>query len=375
MPATDCSTPRFQGLSAGIMYGIPPVRLQLPEPGAAAVRDAVHHRRRRHQQRPAVSAHSRAARCLAEQSGHRTSTWSQFLPVNADPFFYHDNKTPYSANYMVSVAARAGAQHGGDARATSAPAATTCSSLQQTNPGDPGALPEREPARARWRRAARRADRSPKTACSPRRTARSSTARGPCSAPDFGTHHRSSVRSATRATTRLELNLRYTTGRQAFLLGYTLQQVDGRRRRISASRSIRSIADASVGAVGLRHAPQLRRQLQLRSAVRSALRAAATAGRRDGRSSGIDAVQQRLPGDALQPDRHVAARHVRQRRQQPPARHAGLHAGLRPEDQPRPDEGAGVQHRVLQRCRRSASWATRRAASSTDRGSRTPTSR
>src|SRR5436190_918906 len=29
--------------------------------------------------------------------------WSQFLPVNADPFFGSDNKTPYSENFMFSV--------------------------------------------------------------------------------------------------------------------------------------------------------------------------------------------------------------------------------------------------------------------------------
>src|SRR5205823_1115474 len=29
--------------------------------------------------------------------------WSQFLPVNADPFFGSTNRTPYSANVMVSV--------------------------------------------------------------------------------------------------------------------------------------------------------------------------------------------------------------------------------------------------------------------------------
>ena len=40
------------------------VRLQLPQSRAAAVRHAVHHGRRRHQQRPAVSAAVSAARCL-----------------------------------------------------------------------------------------------------------------------------------------------------------------------------------------------------------------------------------------------------------------------------------------------------------------------
>ena len=52
----------------------PAVRLQLPQPRAAALRHAVHHRRRRHQQRPAVSAHAGAARRVAEQSGTRPST-------------------------------------------------------------------------------------------------------------------------------------------------------------------------------------------------------------------------------------------------------------------------------------------------------------
>ena len=69
------------------------VRLQLPEPGAAAVRDAVHHRRRRHQQRPAVSAHAAAARRLAEQPGDQR----RLVAVPAGqrrPVLRHDNKTP-----------------------------------------------------------------------------------------------------------------------------------------------------------------------------------------------------------------------------------------------------------------------------------------
>ena len=32
-----------------------------------------------------------------------TINWSQFVPVNADPYFNHDNHVPYSDNYMVVV--------------------------------------------------------------------------------------------------------------------------------------------------------------------------------------------------------------------------------------------------------------------------------
>ena len=78
------------------------VRLQLPEPGAAAVRHAVHHGRRRHQQRPAVSAAVSAARRIAEQSGDQ----HRLVAVPAGQrrsVLRRDNKTPYSANFMFSV--------------------------------------------------------------------------------------------------------------------------------------------------------------------------------------------------------------------------------------------------------------------------------
>jgi hypothetical protein len=63
--------------------------------------------------------------------------WSQFLPVNADPFFGSTNKTPYSANFMFSI------------QRELAPNMVITASyvgtrghnmlvLQQANPGDPG---------------------------------------------------------------------------------------------------------------------------------------------------------------------------------------------------------------------------------------------
>ena len=50
------------------------------------------------------------------------------MPVNADPFFANDNKTPYSENYMVSAQRELAPKSVADARATWAAAATTCSS-------------------------------------------------------------------------------------------------------------------------------------------------------------------------------------------------------------------------------------------------------
>jgi len=55
----------------------------------------------------------------------------------------------------------------------------------------------------------------------------------------------------------------------------------------------------------------------------------------------------RLSSGFPQPDRYVAARHVWQWRQQQPARHAELHAGLRLERQSRSSEGTGIQHGLL----------------------------
>jgi hypothetical protein len=125
----------FQGLSAGIMYGVPPYGYNYLSPAPPlfgtpfiTAADGTNNGQRFPQQFPPLNA-----------SGSHPVTnidFSKFLPVNADPYFGSNNKTPYSANFMFSL------QH------ELAPNMVVTASyvgtrghnmlvLQQTNPGDP----------------------------------------------------------------------------------------------------------------------------------------------------------------------------------------------------------------------------------------------
>ena len=92
----------FQGLSAGIMYGVPPYGYNYLSPAPPlfeqpfiTAADGTNNGQRFPQQFPAFGA--------SPTKPINNIDWSQFLPVNADPFFGADNKTPYSANFMFSV--------------------------------------------------------------------------------------------------------------------------------------------------------------------------------------------------------------------------------------------------------------------------------
>jgi len=126
----------FQGLSAGIMYGVPPYGYNYLSPAPPlfdtpfiTAADGSNNGQRFPQQFPPLNA----------SPGNPVThiDWSQFLPVNADPFFGSTNKTPYSANFMFSV------------QRELAPNMVVTASyvgtrghnmlvLQQANPGDPG---------------------------------------------------------------------------------------------------------------------------------------------------------------------------------------------------------------------------------------------
>ncbi len=92
----------FQGLSAGIMYGVPPYGYNYLSPAPPVFEtpfitaaDGINNGQRFPQQFPPFGA--------TPQNPVTSINWSQFLPVNADPFFAPNNKTPYSSNFMFSV--------------------------------------------------------------------------------------------------------------------------------------------------------------------------------------------------------------------------------------------------------------------------------
>jgi hypothetical protein len=92
----------FQGLSAGIMYGVPPYGYNYLSPAPPlfetpfiTAADGTNNGQRFPQQFPPFGA----------TPGNPVTNidWSKFLPVNADPFFAANNRTPYSSNFMMSV--------------------------------------------------------------------------------------------------------------------------------------------------------------------------------------------------------------------------------------------------------------------------------
>jgi hypothetical protein len=125
----------FQGLSAGIMYGVPPYGYNYLSPAPPLFQapfitaaDGTNNGQRFPQQFPEFGA--------SPSKPINNIDWSQFLPVNADPFFGANNKTPYSENFMVSV------QHelAPNMVATVSYVGTRGHNMlviQQANPGDP----------------------------------------------------------------------------------------------------------------------------------------------------------------------------------------------------------------------------------------------
>ena len=92
----------FQGLSAGIMYGVPPYGYNYLSPAPPlfatpfiTAADGTNNGQRFPQQFPPLNA--------SPSNPVTNIDFSQFLPVNADPYFGTQNKTPYSVNFMFSV--------------------------------------------------------------------------------------------------------------------------------------------------------------------------------------------------------------------------------------------------------------------------------
>jgi hypothetical protein len=125
----------FQGLSAGIMYGVPPYGYNYLSPAPPlfatpfiTAADGTNNGQRFPQQFPPLNA--------SPSNPVTNIDWSQFLPVNADPFFGTQNKTPYSENLMLS----AQRELAPNMVATVSYVGTHGHNmlvLQQANPGDP----------------------------------------------------------------------------------------------------------------------------------------------------------------------------------------------------------------------------------------------
>ena len=126
----------FQGLSAGIMYGVPPYGYNYLSPAPPlfetpfiTAADGTDNGQRFPLPPPPLDA--------SASNPYEPQLGRTILPVNADPFFATDNKMPYSRELHDLVAARVGAEHGRDAPATWAAAVTTCWSSGRPTPAIP----------------------------------------------------------------------------------------------------------------------------------------------------------------------------------------------------------------------------------------------
>ena len=210
----------FQGLSAGIMYGVPPYGYNYLSPAPPifetpfiTAADGTNNRQRFPQQFPAFGA--------SPSKPITNIDWSQFLPVNADPFFGSTNQTPYSANFMFSVQRELAP----NMVATASYVGTRGHNMlviQQANPGDPAlCLSVSELSQV-----------APGSGtCGPfgengvYTTASGTVIHGTRTV--LGSNYGTMTKQVSDGYSRyngLELNLRYTKGAASVLAGYTLSK-------------------------------------------------------------------------------------------------------------------------------------------------------
>jgi hypothetical protein len=210
----------FQGLSAGIMYGVPPYGYNYLSPAPPlfdkpfiTAADGTNTGQRFPFPKPPLNA--------SATNPHPEVDFRNYLPVNAAPYFFHDNRVPYNESYMLSIQ-----------RQIFAGTLLTLSYtgnqghhlmvVQESNPGDPAlCLSLSEPG-----------DVAPGTpTCGPFAENGVFTrangevihgTRGPLG-PNYGTVTAQKA-IANSNYNALEANLRYAGKRSDFLIGYTFSK-------------------------------------------------------------------------------------------------------------------------------------------------------
>jgi outer membrane receptor protein involved in Fe transport len=206
----------FQGLSAGIMYGVPPYGYNYLSPAPPlfdqpfiTAADGTNNGQRFPFDFPPSSV---------SPKNPSNIPFDNFLPVNADPFFANDNKTPSSENYMVSVQRELGPNMIATASYVGSRGHDILV-IRQANPGNPAlCLSVSEPSQV--------APGSP--TCGPfAENGVFTTVSGPVInstrdtlGPDYGSVTRQETTGSSRYNA-LELGLRFTRQRYSILAGYT----------------------------------------------------------------------------------------------------------------------------------------------------------
>jgi hypothetical protein len=210
----------FQGLSAGIMYGVPPYGYNYLSPAPPlfdkpfiTAADGTDTGQRFPFPAPPLNA--------SAQNPQPGVDFKNYIPVNAAPYFFHDNHVPYDESYMLSIQRQIAA----GTLLTVSYAGNQGHHLmvvQETNPGDPAlCLSLSDPSQV--------APDSP--TCGPFAengvfTRKSGEVikgtRGPLG-PNFGTVTAQKA-IANSNYNAFEVNLRYAGKRSDFLLGYTFSK-------------------------------------------------------------------------------------------------------------------------------------------------------
>lgn len=240
----------FQGLSAGIMYGVPPYGYNYLSPAPPlfatpfiTAADGTNNGQRFPLTPPPLDA--------SASHPYNNIDWSGLLPVNADPFFASNNKIPYSENFMLSFQREL-------ARNTVFTASYVGTRghdilvIRQANPGNPGLCLS----------VSERSQVAPGSAtCGPFAengvfTTKSGTVingtRGPLGS-NFGTvtSQQSSGYSQYNA---LELNFHYTVANASALVGYTYgKSVDNASNLGEQINPFNATATEGPSAYDLRH--------------------------------------------------------------------------------------------------------------------------
>ncbi len=92
----------FPGLSTGIMYSVPPFGYNYLSPAPPMLAT------------PFITAATGVnngqrfpfpfpPHTVSRSNPDNSVNWSNFLPISADPFFYYQNRVPYTENYMLSI--------------------------------------------------------------------------------------------------------------------------------------------------------------------------------------------------------------------------------------------------------------------------------
>jgi hypothetical protein len=210
----------FQGLSAGIMYGVPPYGYNYLSPAPPlfetpfiTAADGTNNGQRFPFPAPPLDA--------SANKPYPNVDFSNFLPVNADPFFANDNKTPYSDNFMASMERELAPNMVATVSYVGSRGHNMLV-IRQANPGDPSlCLSVSQPSQV--------APGSP--TCGPfAENGVFTTAAGEvinstrtALGPDYGTMTRQETSGYSRYNA-MELNLRYTHGPVNMSAGYTLSK-------------------------------------------------------------------------------------------------------------------------------------------------------